>query len=184
MKQPFIFTFATLAAATLCMTAEAKLSPSGQTLSNALAELQANIDGMNNLLAAVTDKNSAEAAAPKLHEQATRFYTNYQKVKHLKLTDTPTAAEEAQLNQQALEIQLAQATFEQHCLRLAENQFYDSTALARFFQAMVNVYKGQNTAQPTPPQEEEFTPEQKRRIEERKKRDKDRANRLKLYQKK
>lgn len=182
MKQAFLFTFATLATAPLCLAAEAELSPSGQTLSHALVELQANIDGLNNLLASVTDKNSAEAAAPKLREQASLFYTNYQKVKHLKLTDTPTAAEEACLNQLALEIQLAQATFEQHCLRLVENQFYGSPALARFFQAMVNVYKRQNT-QPAP-QEEEYTPEQKRRIEERKKRDKDRENRLKLYRKK
>lgn len=186
MKQAFIITFATLAAAPLCYASGAALSPSGQALSKALTELQADINGMNELLASVTDKSSAEAAAPKLRRQASRFYTNYQKVKHMKLTDTPTAAEEAQLNQQALEIQLAQAVFEQHCLRLVDNQFYDSMALARFFQAMVNVYKDQNAAtQPAPQaQEEEYTPEQKRRIEERKKRDKDRAERLKLYQKK
>jgi hypothetical protein len=185
MRQPFILTFSALAALSISAVAHAEFSRSGQTLSAALAELQEDINGMNNILASVTSKETAEAAAPKLREQASRFYTDYQKVKQLKLSDTPTSEEEALLNQQALEIQLAQAAFEQHCLRLVENQFYESAALARFFQAMVNVYQGQNTAPAAPQQqEEEYTPEQKRRIEERKKRDKERPNRLKHYQKK
>ena len=184
MRQAFIFTLAAASVPAICSVAQAKLTPSGQALSSALTELQDDINGMNNILASVTDTQSAEAAAPKLSSQASRFYTNYQKVKHLKLTDTPSAEEEAQLNHQALEIQLAQAAFEQHCLRLAENQFYKSAALARFFQAMVNVYKGQNTTPvATQPQEEELTPEQIRRIEARKERDKNRKDRLKLYQK-
>lgn len=184
MRQPFILTFSALAALSISAVAHAEFSRSGQTLSAALAELLEDINGMNNILASVTSKETAEAAAPKLREQASRFYTDYQKVKQLKLSDTPTPEEEAQLNQQALEIQLAQAAFEQHCLRLVENQFYESAALARFFQAMVNVYQGQNTRPAPQPQEEEYTPEQKRRIEERKKRDKDRESRLKLYQRK
>lgn len=145
------------------------------------------IQELNDILSKVTDRETADAAAIPTRNKSREVYLNLRAVQSLKPQETANDEETAKLTNQVLELQLMQATFEQQCLRIAEHNFYESVALARVFQALANVYKQEQPSNAQPPaqptQEEQYTPEQLRRIEEHKKHESRRPERLKLYQK-
>lgn len=187
MKQLFILL------ATLCClplftsTAQAAHTHSNKEVEDTIYAFSCCIQELNDILSNVKDKESADAAAIPTRNKAREIYLKLKEVQSLTPQDTANDEATAKLTNQVLELQLMQATFEQQCLRIAEHNFYDSIALARVFEALANVYKQEaptSTPQSTPePQQEQYTPEQLRKIEEHKKHEQRRAERLKLYQK-
>ena len=159
---------------------------SNKEVEAAINQFSQSIQELNDILSKVTDRESADAAAIPTRNKTRELYLNLRAVQNLTPQNTANDEETVKLTNQVLELQLMQATFEQQCLRIAGNNFYESVALARVFQSLANVYKQeqptntQPAAQPAP--EEQYTPEQLRRIEEHKKHESRRAERLKLYQ--
>ena len=160
---------------------------SNKEVEEAINQFSQSIQELNDILSKVTDRESADAAAIPTRNKTRELYLNLRAVQSLTPQNTANDEETVKLTNQVLELQLMQATFEQQCLRIAGNNFYESVALARVFQALANVYKQEQpaTTQPTTPAapEEQYTPEQLRRIEEHKKHESRRSERLKLYQK-
>ena len=184
MKQFFILLASLCSLPLLMSAARAEHTHSNKEVEDTIAAFSRSIQELNEILSHVTDKESADAAAIPTRNKAREVYLKLKEVQNLTPQDTANDEATAKLTNQVLELQLMQATFEQQCLRIAEHSFYESVALARVFQALANVYMQEQpaNAQQTPPQEEHYTPEQLRKIEEHKKHEQRRAERLKLYQ--
>ena len=129
--------------AALVAPAYAEITPAGQEISNDIEAFSNNIRAINEILENVKDRESADAAAKPMRQQTREMYINLRKIQERNISDTPSREDQIQLTRQVLELQLLQATFEQHCLRLAENRFYDSIQLARLFHAIANIYQRQ-----------------------------------------
>lgn len=132
-----------VAAATVIAPAQAETTPAGQEILNDITAFSNNIRAINEILENVKDRESADAAAKPMRQQTREMYINLRKIQETNINYTPSREDQIQLTRQVLELQLLQATFEQHCLRLAENRFYDSIQLARLFHAIANIYQRQ-----------------------------------------
>ena len=132
-----------LSVAALVAPAYAEITPAGQEISNDIEAFSNNIRAINEILELVKDRESADNAAKPMRQQTREMYINLRKIQERNISDTPSREDQIQLTRQVLELQLLQATFEQHCIRLAENRFYDSIQLARLFQAIANIYQRQ-----------------------------------------
>lgn len=132
-----------LAAAAVIAPAQAEITPAGQEILNDITAFCNNIRAINEILENVKDRESADAAAKPMRQQTREMYINLRKIQETNINYTPSREDQIQLTRQVLELQLLQATFEQHCLRLAENRFYDSIQLARLFHAIANIYQRQ-----------------------------------------
>ena len=166
----------------LCSTACAAPTPAGQEVADAIGAFCGSLREMNTLMAGVTDRATADAVTSPLRQKTKEMYQNSRRVKALSLKSEPNDEDQAVLMRQVLELQLLQAEFERHCLRLAEQRFYDSVQLARLFHAIAELYQREQNgtvAPPAPP----AAPKEERRIseEERRRREQRRNERLKLY---
>lgn len=132
-----------VAAAAVIAPAQAETTPAGQEILNDITAFSNNIRAINEILENVKDRESADAAAKPMRQQTREMYINLRKIQETNINYTPSREDQIQLTRQVLELQLLQATFEQHCLRLAENRFYDSIQLARLFHAIANIYQRQ-----------------------------------------
>ena len=132
-----------IAAAAVIAPAQAETTPAGQEILNDITAFSNNIRAINEILENVKDRESADAAAKPMRQQTREMYINLRKIQETNINYTPSREDQIQLTRQVLELQLLQATFEQHCLRLAENRFYDSIQLARLFHAIANIYQRQ-----------------------------------------
>lgn len=132
-----------VAAAAVIAPAQAETTPAGQEILNDITAFSNNIRAINEILENVKDRESADAAAKPMRQQTREMYINLRKIQETNVNYTPSREDQIQLTRQVLELQLLQATFEQHCLRLAENRFYDSIQLARLFHAIANIYQRQ-----------------------------------------
>lgn len=127
----------------LCAEAQAELTPAGQEISASIQEVTKHLKAINDLLAGVQDTATANAATAPMRKHTREMYIHLRKVQETTLTEEPSADDQALLLQQVIELQLMQATFEQHCMRLANNRFYNSIPLARLFHAIANIYQRQ-----------------------------------------
>lgn len=182
MNRSTLFCPIVICAGVMFSTACAAPTPAGQEVADAIGAFCDSLREMNNLMAGVTDRATADAVTSPLRQKTKEMYQNSRRVKALSLKSEPNDEDQAVLMRQVLELQLLQAEFERHCLRLAEQRFYDSVQLARLFHAIAELYqRDQNgtVAPPAPP----AAPKEERSIseEERQRREQRRNERLKLY---
>lgn len=142
-------TFLALAACPLIpgILCAAPLTESGQKAVNAIKEVNNSIRDLTLILEGVTDKATADAAAKPMRKKTQELYINLRKINELELPSAPSEEDELQINKLITDMQILQATFERHCMRIADNKFYDSIPLARVFHAIATVYQRQEEMQ-------------------------------------
>ncbi len=169
----------------ICSTACAAPTPAGQEVANAIEAFCGSLREMNTLMAGVTNRATADAVTAPLRQKTKEMYQNSRRVKELSLKSEPNDEDQAVLMRQVLELQLLQAEFERHCLRLAEQRFYDSMKLARLFHAIAELYQREQSGSVAPPAPPAAPKEERSLSEEERLRREQRCNeRLKLYSEK
>lgn len=125
----------------------APLTESGQKAVDAITAVNNSICDLTRILEGVTDKATADAAAKPMRKKTQELYINLRKINELELPNAPSEDDELQINKLITDMQILQATFERHCMRIADNRFYDSIPLARVFHAIATVYQRQDEMQ-------------------------------------
>lgn len=129
------------------MLCAAPLTESGQKAVDAISAVNGSIRDLTKILESVTDKESADAAARPMRKKTQELYINLRKINELELPEAPSEDDDLQINKLITDMQILQATFERHCMRIANNRFYDSIPLARVFHAIATVYQRQEEMQ-------------------------------------
>ncbi len=132
----------------------APLTETGQKAVNAITEVNNSIRDLTRILEGVTDKSTADDAAKPMRKKTQELYINLRKINELELPNAPSEEDELQINKLITDMQILQATFERHCIRIADNKFYDSIPLARVFHAIATVYQRQEEMQRKKTQQE------------------------------
>ena len=168
-------------AASMICPAQANYTEAGQEVSAAIEAFCTSLQDINTLLRGVTDRNTADAVTNPLRAKTKEMYLNHRKVQELSVNKATNDEDYAALTRQVLQLQLLQAEFEQQCMRLSANGFYESVKLARLFQSIAALYQREQTgaqAAPAPAQQEEAPAIDEN---ERRRREQKRNERLKLY---
>ncbi len=160
----------------------AEYTEAGQEVSAAIEAFCTSLKDINALLQGVQDRSSADAVTTPLREKTKEMYLNHRRVQELSVNKDTNDEDYAMLTRQVLDLQLLQAEFEQQCIRLSEQRFYDSVKLARLFQAIAALYQREQAGETITPA---AAPAPKQGIdeEERRRREQKRNERLKLYAK-
>ena len=162
---------------------QADYTEAGQEVSAAIEAFCTSLKDINTLLHGVTDRATADAVTAPLRNKTKEMYLNHRRVQELSVNVNKATNDEdyAALTRQVLHLQLLQAEFEQQCMRLSANGFYESIKLARLFQSIAALYQREQTgAQATPAAAQ---PEETPAIDEteRRRREQKRNERLKRY---
>lgn len=160
----------------LCSTAHADYTPTGQEVSAAIEEFCTGLRDINKILNEIYDRSSADAAAAPLRKKMQTMYSSLRRINEISLNHTPSDDDHALLIRQVLDLQLLQGEFEQCCLRLSSQNFYNSVKLARLFHSLADLYRQETMGEPI-----EIGPEPAVDEEKQRKREEKHRERLKLY---
>ena len=158
----------------------AEYTEAGQEVSAAIEAFCTSLKDINALLQGVQDRSSADTVTAPLREKTKEMYLNHRRVQELSVNKDTNDEDYAMLTRQVLDLQLLQAEFEQQCIRLSEQRFYDSVKLARLFQAIAALYQREQAGAQAP---SATTPKPGITEDERRRREQKRNERLKLYTK-
>ena len=172
-------------AVTVVCPLQADYTAAGQEVSAAIDAFSTSLREINALLQGVQDRSTADAATAPLRTKLKEMYLSLRRVKEISLSSDPSDEDQALLTRQVLDLQLLQAEFEQHCMRLAGQQFYESVTLARLFQVMADLYRREQMGEIVTPVAAPQQPAEKTIDEaERRRREEKRNERLKRYRSK
>lgn len=137
-----VLTFITMLLSILCVNIPAKAeATNAQEMYQAVYQFSTALDNMNSILAGVNSKATADAAVEPFMAEFINFATQISIIRTMTPEGDMDSATEREITNLMANVERAKKTFERHCQRLADTNFYGSEALLDVFKVIAETAK-------------------------------------------